>query len=530
MAVQRSLTGKQWLVRPEFAHTSLQNFTKELQRARGITDAGIPGTYAQLHKAADRIVTAKEQQQMVGIFGDYDCDGITAAAQLVRYCRRHHIPYVVYLPHRVRDGYGLQMAQVERFAHDGVQLLITVDTGITGVKEVALAKELGIDVLITDHHTPPAVLPDAYAILHPMLEENFPQPHPSGAGVAYALVQALEQGDWAGKSIDTALAAIGTIADIVPLQGANRALVQEGIAALQQLRQCPLADMRDATKSKTSIDIAFRMAPRINAAGRMADPSIALEALIDGGSALHTLDALNETRQKDTQTMYDQAVADITAPEEALLLWSASKTYTHGILGLIAGRLTEAYGKPSCIVTMQNSTCTASLRSPSAYHITQGLQRCSAHLISFGGHAQAAGCSFAVEQLDTFAAALQADIAAHTTADQLVPTLQIDKILSPQELTLQFIQHLQPLEPYGQGNAEPRFLLQNVQLQDVRLVGADKNHVQCRIANHKAIGFSLGKLEPYFADRLDVVCRLGIDTWNSHVQPQLFLEDIRRAV
>lgn len=521
-----SLTQKHWRIADDNAtHTDIVQY---ILQKRAVMHAGEVGTYADMPKAVERIERARTQKQKIGIFGDYDCDGVTAAAQFVRYCRRHDVPHTIYLPHRVHDGYGLQMQQVQRFADEGVQLLVTVDTGIASVEEIAFASSLGIDVIVTDHHTPGATTPNAYAILHPMVEKHFPAPHPSGAGVVYALLQALEGNIWIDKDIDTALASIGTVADLVPLVGSNRTLVQQGLHALQRLHSCALADLRDRTRSSTSADIAFRIAPRINAAGRMEDPSIALSAVLDGGEALALLDELNEQRQLEMKTMYESARKNMTT--DAPLLWSMSNDYGHGIIGLIAGRFTEAYGKPSCVVTMQDDVCTASLRSPAAYHITEGLQRCSNHLISFGGHAQAAGCSFAIQNADAFCRALTADIAVQVNLDDLVPTIELDGVLAAEDITLQLVEQLQQLEPFGQGNNEPRFLIRNVQLEDIRLVGLEQTHVQCRIAGCKAIGFSLAHLEAHFGQKLDVVCRIGVDTWTGTKKPQLLIEDMRLTV
>lgn len=529
MTETRSLTGKIWKIQSEGTTVSAEEFAKKTLQCRKLTDSVAQIHYADMAKAVGRIHTAAEKQQKIGIFGDYDCDGITAAAQLVRYCRRHKLEHVVYLPHRVRDGYGLQESQVHYFAAQKVQLLLTVDTGIASQTEVALANSLGIDVIITDHHTPPPVLPDAYAILHPMLEANFPEPHPSGAGVVYALLQALEEGTWTEQDEDTALATMGTIADMVPLLGHNRTLVQNGLLAFQTLPHGPLATLRDATRSTTSNDIAFRIAPRINAAGRMDDPSVALTALLDGGDALAQLDTLNEYRQSETHALYSSAVQSIAEPDAQYVLWSASSKYAPGLIGLIAGRLTEAYGAPSCVVSLQGDTCTASLRSPKAYHITEGLRRCSHLLLSFGGHAQAAGCSFKTSNLQAVKQALTDDVQAKVERQALQPVLSIEQAIRATDITNSFAESLEVLQPFGQGNAEPLFLLPAVDITDIRLVGSEKTHVQCRIHNCKAIGFSLAQFEPYFQKKLDVACRIAVDEWLGKKQPQIFIEDIRLA-
>ena len=294
-----------------------------------------------------RVRGAIAAHETIGIFGDYDCDGITATALLVRFFRRHGVEPVVRLPHRVHDGYGLSRSMVEECAARGITLLLTVDTGITAVQEIAAAAELGIDVIVTDHHHVPAEVPQALALIHPALAPDHPLPHPSGVGVALQFVRALDGTDaWKDHQTDLALAAIGTIADLVELRGMNRTLVQQGIAALNTLQEGPLALLAASVRTHgaplTSTDIAFRLSPRINAAGRMEDPHIALTALLEGGEALATLERLNAHRQDATGSLI------IRAWELLHLLHNRAQNYPHShcwqwrmrnaesIIGLIA--------------------------------------------------------------------------------------------------------------------------------------------------------------------------------------------------
>ena len=529
MAEPLSLTGKRWNISQHALQRSASTIVHNLIAERQLEQGKARGTYPDIHRVVTRIQGAVSKNECVGIFGDYDCDGITAAAQLVRYFRRHNTEPTVRLPHREHDGYGLQSETVQWFAQKGVTLLITVDTGIASVEEVNLANSLGIEVIITDHHKPHAEIPSAFALLHPQLSTEYPEPHPAGAGVVYDLITALENNNWEDKDTDTTLAMIGTVADLVPLQGGNRQLVQEGLASLRRLKHCPLAELRESTNSFTSADIAFRIAPRINASGRMSDPSVALSALLEGGPALAMLDELNEQRKALMHDLYNEAVDSFEKPQNLPLLWAASETYPHGVIGLIAGKFTEQFGKPSCVVNISDEVCTASLRSPSCYHITDGLTRCSALLTSFGGHAQAAGCTFPLKHLPALQQALLEDILEHTSEHDLIPSQHIDGVLTLQDITLPFIENLSMLEPYGQGNTEPRFLLQNVQFESVRSVGTDNAHLQCAIGGHKAIGFNLGQLEDACTQKLDIVCRLGIDTWSGKKHSQIVIEYLRVA-
>ena len=526
-----SLSGKLWSL-PE--HTEALNASHVLLRLlteRGIAeDAKLvpPTIYPDMQKSVDRIRHAADHKEMIGIFGDYDCDGVTASAQLVRYFRRQNTEAYVRLPHRVRDGYGLKSSIAQEIIDAGVKLLITCDTGIASVEEIAMLEDNGIDVIVTDHHSVHEELPKAFALIHPIVSTH-PLPHPSGSGVVFALICALEDGKWSAMYEDIALAMLGTVGDLVELKGHNRTLVQQGLKAFAKIEHGPLADLRDRCVSKDatirSTDIAFRVAPRINAAGRMAEADIALSALLDGGDALEKISLLNEQRQDITRSLLSAVVEDCEGGEQPPLIARVSTEYPHGIVGLIAGKLTEHFGKPSLVAHSDGETCTASLRSPACYNIAEGLGRSADLLISFGGHAQAAGCTFAMKDYEALRSRLIEDVRAHTDEQYLVPTLTIDAVLDAKDITETFCEKLHMLEPFGQGNAEPLFVLPNVTLQDARACGKDLTHLQARICGIKSIGFGLAHLAQG-TEKCDVVVRVGIDEWNGKKQPQLFITDI----
>lgn len=518
-----SLTGKRW-VPPEGGGQNIEEGIARLIRSRQLDIPVSTPIFPSMEQATERIFMAVKRQERVAIFGDYDCDGITATAQLVRFFRRNGIDPLVRLPHRIHDGYGLNTSIVEEFRNAGIELLITVDNGISAVQEIALAGKYGIETIVTDHHAVGADLPPATCVLHPELAEC-PLPHPSGAGVVFLLLEALEGGTWEERQRDLALAMFGTVADLVELRGYNRQLVQEGLLALREIKDGPLAILRECTDSYTSTDVAFRIAPRINAAGRMADPFLALIALLEGGSALEKLSELNSDRQQKTHNLYKEIRS--TVHEGSPLLFAADTKYPHGLIGLIAGKLTEATGRPSCIATVTGEECTASLRSPPCYHVTEGLTRCADLLTRFGGHACAAGCTFPLHNLEELQKRLTSDIEQHVSAEGLKPSLKIDSCVLPEEITLDLCRALEVLEPYGSGNPEPRFLLEGVQPEDIRTVGADGTHMQCRIAGTKSIGFGLSSLLCDLQGPLDVLCRLQIDRWNGNMQPQIIMEDLR---
>lgn len=512
-----------------------------LKQSRGLDASGEqendswfnPALFPDAPKAAARIRRAIAEQETIGLFGDYDCDGITSSAQMIRALERRGVEPVVKLPHRVHDGYGLKAQHVDMFHDAGVKVLITVDTGITAHEAVDKANAYGMDVIILDHHHL-LTSPNAYAILHPALSPHFPHPHPSAAGVVFIFLHALEESDhWEGRDIDLVLATIGVIADLVALSGYNRELVRAGLQAIQRLPMSPLKVLIDQVsngKPVTSVDIAFRIAPRINAAGRMADPTLALRAILEGGILINDLDTLNALRQDQTSRALERAMLELTPNADGELpafLSIASSSYPHGILGLLAGKLTDKYSRPSMAVHISGELCTASLRSPAHFNIVEALHRVSHLLLSHGGHAQAAGCTFALDHYVTLTDALAADAALHIKPEQLVPTLGIDAVLPSSAITQSFCNLLTDLEPYGQGNPEPLFLIENVMLENLRRVGGEGRHLQATIGSCKVIGFNIGHLMEDVREPMDIVCRVGMDTWNGVVRPQLSLVDVR---
>lgn len=533
-----SLTGKRWIVPDD---GSGRDVIASLLQSRGVEALGqgelidAPGHDALLFRdfaaAAARINDAVEKKETIGIVGDYDCDGITGAAILARFFRRRGMQPRIRLPHRIKEGYGLKKHMVDELGACGVTLLLTVDTGVTAGAEITYAKKKGIDVIVLDHHHLPQTLPPAVAVLHPGVSTAPMIPAPCGAGVAWSVVRALEGGDWDESATDMALAAIGTIADVVPLQGGNRTLVHQGLMALQALPPGPLQLLciqAGLQAPYTARDIAFRIAPRINAAGRMADPAIALQALLGNQQALFQLEELNRTRQETVSEYIEELLPRAQGLTTAFLCFADAR-FSPGICGLLAGKLTERFGKPSLVACIDGETCVASLRSVPSYHVMEGLLRTSALLTGFGGHAMAAGCSFSRANFESLAMALQDDLQKRVEPALLTPSLRGDAVLHPEQLTMELREQLECLEPYGEGNPEPRFVLQSIQLRDLRAVGKTASHLQGSASGHKIIGFGLGNLLPHLAEPVDLLCRMGIDTWQGARRLQLFVDDIRLA-
>lgn len=534
MSAPLSLTGKKWTLKREGA---VSDIAELLRRERGIADdpaarLSDPFLFHEMKAAVERIRTAMQEGETIAIFGDYDADGVTASAQLLRFFRRHGIEPLVHLPHRAQEGYGMKKTSIDALKKKGAKLIVTVDTGIAAHAEIAHAKSLGIDVIITDHHRPQGGRPDAFAVIHPLVPSAFPNAHLSGSGVAFMLVRALEDGQpWDGD-LDIALATIGTIGDLVPLTGENRTLVIHGLKFLSKLPESPLRDFIEdvrGTGPLTAGDIAFRVVPRINAAGRMAHPDIALRAILEGGESLAELHKLNGDRRSFVDEL--DLLLSKEATEHHAFIVVASQNVTPGTAGLLASRFTERTGRPSLVAAILGENAVGSIRSPEGLDVVECLEHPSVRpfLLTYGGHAQAAGCTF----LAADAARLREALCAVLTergldAHTLTPVLTIDAELPPSSVNAHFVRSLSSLEPFGAGNDEPVFLLRAQTIADLRAVGSDATHLQCRIGQIKAIGFGLGAYaETLGSERVDVACRVGMNAWNGKESVQLFIEDIR---
>lgn len=543
-----SLTGRRWAFTDEGglpeAAESLDELLGHFLMHRAIDDTphaeGLLGTDARTFrdykKAAARIRTAIDTKETVAIFGDYDCDGITGAAILTRFFRRHGLQPLVRLPHRLKEGYGLRRTHIEEFAKKSVTLLVTVDTGVTAKECVSEGKILGIDTVILDHHSLPKDLPEAEAILHPSIRipGASDDSSPCGAGVAWSFVEAFERASgtpqWHEREIDLVFAAIGTVADVMELRGGNRALVRAGLKALQTTDKGTLALLclqSGITPPYTSRDIGFRLAPRINAAGRMADPHIALHALLGDPQALLELETLNRQRQDLVGTLMGNVEEHASLGDRFICILEES--CTPGVCGLMAGKICEQTGRPTLVAALENGRCTASLRGVPSYDVTAALRRAEHLLTDFGGHAMAAGCSFNAGIFDALRAFLIADASERIPESEAVPLVVIDVALDPRHITPELCAGLDRLEPFGQGNHEPRFLLQNVMLSDIRTVGSDKKHLQAKIGNAALIGFGHGELIRHLRQPVDIVCRIGMNTWKGFRRVQIQLDDVRVA-
>jgi single-stranded-DNA-specific exonuclease len=518
----------------------MQDIVATLRAERGLSfdptsKLSDPFLFPEMKKAVERITKAIHTKETVAIFGDYDADGITAAAQMTRFFRRHKVEPVVHLPDRVKEGYGMKKASIDGLKAKGVSLIITVDTGIAAHAEIAHATGLGMDVIITDHHRVQGGRPDAFAVIHPQIPAEFPNQHLSGSAVAFMLIRALENlQPWPGIDIDISLATIGTIADVMPLTGENRTLVIHGLRFMSSLAPSPLKDLIDSVKNGASLtagDVAFRIAPRLNAAGRMSHPDIALQALLVGGEYLEELHRLNGDRRTFVDLL-DEGNADAISHQDGFILVQ-SPDITPGTAGLLASRLTERYGKPSLVAAVLGENAVASIRSPAGIDVMECLEDADVRslLLTFGGHAQAAGCTFKAADGTKLKDALNRALEKRgILASDLLPSLHIDAEISESQMNMRVAKDLLSLAPFGAGNTEPLFQLSKQKLSDLRTVGAEGAHVQFRIGQIRGIGFRFGKfLDELSTSELDLACRIGINEWNGRESLQIVVEDMRKS-
>jgi single-stranded-DNA-specific exonuclease len=529
-----SYTGKRWIEPAREASGAPVDIVRAIAEERGLggesrawMDAG---TYPMAAKAAERVQRAIRKGETIAVVGDYDCDGLTSTAVLVRLLRRLGGDPVVRIPHRLKEGYGLQPLHVDEMLAKGATLLLTVDTGIVATGALERAKGKGLDVIVLDHHHF-AELPPAYAILHPSLTEL--RSAPAAAGVAFAFAHAMLGETWPDRDTDLALAAIGTIADVVPLTHENRAMVKDGLAALARLDPSSgvgmLRDRSNAGRVPTSSDVAFRMAPRLNAAGRLDDAEIGLRALLGDEASVDLLETLNAERQRLTQACMEEAFGMVDDSDLPACICVASPNFPKGIIGLIAGKLAEKYGRPAAAVAIMDGVCTSSLRGIPGHDIA-GALRTHAHLFTaFGGHAQAGGCSFEEANLPAVKQALHDDVLAYVRPEALRPSLALDLSLPASSATIALADALAALEPFGAENREPLFLVENVVLTGVRTVGADNRHLQARMGQTGIIAFGLGHLAATLAGPVDLACRVTANEWNGTRKAQLSVVDIRVA-
>ena len=502
--------------------------------------------FGGLREGAARILAHVARGSRITVHGDYDVDGVSATAVLVRALRTLGADVDWYLPSRIDDGYGLALATVERLAARGTGLLVTVDCAITAVDEVAAARAAGLDVVVTDHHSPRADgrLPDA-AIVHPAVG-GYPCPELCAAGVAHMLARALLEGsgaDPADADADLDLVALATVADCVPLVGENRRLVREGLRALASTRKPGLqALMEIARVDPSGIDagaIGFRLAPRINAAGRLHRADAGLELLLTADvqrarAVAAELDSVNvERRDVETRILFEAEKLVAASPAGAPAYVLAADGWHPGVIGIVASRIAERHHRPAVLIALDGEQGTGSGRSIPAFDLLGGLEAASADLLRHGGHRAAAGLTIERGRVEAFREAFVTHAAATLTPADLVPVQRVDAVVPGDALHLGLAEELERLAPFGMGNPEPALLVPSALLDDPRPMGEGR-HVSFTLAaggaRSRCVSFGRGSSLPAAPGvPVDAAVRLEVNRYNGAVEPRLVLRHAQPA-
>lgn len=536
-------------------------FLAMLMNIRGLDDAaqveaflgeGAPLTdpflLKDMDRAAERIARAIDGMEKIAVYGDYDADGITSTAMVYSYLETRGADVMYYIPQREGEGYGMNVGAVEYLASLGVSLIITVDNGISSVQEVARAGELGMDVVITDHHRPQETLPPATAVVDAYrADDESPYKHFSGAGIAFKLLMALEEGTGDTEDLLEAygdLAAIGTIGDVVPLTGENRTLIRAGLRLLSESdRPGVRALLRDSGftgRSLTATNVAFTLVPRINATGRMGSPDRAVRLLISGydeETAALSADicADNEERRRVEASISEAAFADIEA--RGLLndrvIVVDGEDWHHGVIGIVASRITDRYGKPCIVLSRGETEAKGSGRSVEGFSLFEAVCACGDLLIKYGGHPMAAGVTLQTDKIEQFRAAINA-YAAKRFPQMPAQTVTLDCRLNPAALSVSMVESLARLEPFGNGNPQPVFGLYNMTLDDISAVGGG-NHLRLTLEKNGAVMTAMRfntKPEEFVyqrGDRLDLAVQLEAREYRGQPSLTVIVRDIKPA-
>ncbi len=568
---------RDWIIRslpntqPSAGEWNLPPVVVQLLQNRGITtpqaarafvnpqlgDLHPPDLLPGAREAAALIATAVRRRQKIVLYGDYDVDGITGVAVLWHVLRAAGASPSFYVPHRLEEGYGLNSAAIRSIAADGADLLITVDCGIGSLDEARVAAECGLPLIITDHHATGEILPEAAAIVHPALNDVYPNPALCGAGVAFKVAWALGLELSGSARVAPAyrqvlldllpLVALGTIADVVPLVGENRVLARHGLARLKSPNNFGLTALLEsaglAGANISGYDAGFKLAPRLNAAGRMGHARLAVEMLTraDAGRAKEItlyLEEHNRARQAKERSIFRTAcemIEDRRLDSDAVRgIVLASDKWHAGVIGIVASRIVERYCRPTVLIAIENDVGQGSARSLPSFHMHEALAACGEHLLQFGGHAMAAGLRIDVARLDAFVKAFTEVANARLTGADIRPKLRLDAEVSLEQLDVSTVQAMLNLGPFGPGNPTPRLSTGWVELAgEPRCVGKSGEHLSATFREGsvqlRSIGFGKASLEQPLKENRR--CRLAfepmINDFNNHRTVEMQVLDMK---
>ena len=512
-----------------------------------------PFLLKDMEKAVKLIQSHISKNNCIFVYGDYDVDGITSTSILVKMLKACGALVEYYIPDRIQEGYGINIPAIDSIRSQNASLIISVDTGITAVDQVEYAKEIGLDIIITDHHECQETIPKADAVINPKQEEcTYPYKNLAGVGVTLKLAQALAKIYGISEAFIKDLieiAAIGTVADIVPLIDENRVIVSVAFENIQKKRRLSqgnkglkaLLEMVGATeKPLTAGIIGFQVGPRLNAAGRLGDAKRGVQLFLtesekEAMDIATELDAENRRRQEMEQAILfeaDEIIQKTGDMERQSVLVVASENWHHGVIGIVASRLTEKYYKPTIVLTIHDGVASGSARSVEGFSIFDALMQSKHLFLKVGGHEMAAGMSLLVENVDTLRSALNQYAKENMSATTLIPKVRIEHMASLEEVNVEFIEELRQLEPYGAGNQEPRFLLSG-QVGKAELMGKEKTHFKMQFVQETdcvdAIAFNHSH---YFNDvhvgtEVELIGTLNINEWKGYKKPQVFLKGMK---
>lgn len=517
-----------------------------------ISDLHDPFQFPGMDRAADRIVQAIQEGEKILIFGDYDVDGITSVALLIRllhpYAKRN---LFYHIPNRLEEGYGLNIPAIEKAARNGITLIITVDCGITAAAEIALAKSLGLDVIVSDHHEPPAVLPEALVLINPKIADcPYPFRDLCGAGVAFKLAMALAEKIGISDEIlfrEIDLVALGTVADMVPLFGENRIIVKAGLERIANtsneglkalIAVCGLGD-----REITAGHLAYYLAPRINAAGRLgyAQTGINLFLAADPDQAMSLARKL-ETENRERQAIEAELTICACRQAEELLakrdrrtLVLAGDNWHHGVLGIAASKIVERFYRPAILIGWDGTRTEGrgSGRSIQGFHLYHALEKCAGHLTRFGGHESAAGLSITKDSLEQFAEEFESYAQGCLDDGDMIPSLKADVEIELEQATLELARQLTKLGPFGSQNPEPILVCRNIMMVSPKGVGGNGKHLKFKAQSANAridgIGFGFGSRLPdlHSQTAVDLAFALEENSWNGVSSAQVNVKDLK---
>ena len=498
-----------------------------------------------MEKAVDRILKAMENKEKIVVYGDYDADGITSTTIIKRFMKDRGIDVGTYIPNRLDEGYGLNEEAIKEIASEKYNLMITVDCGITAVKEVDLAKSLGIDVIVTDHHEVPEILPDTIAVVDAKRKDNqYPFTQLAGCGVAFKLIQAisiklnLPENEWL-KYID--IACIGTISDIVTLIDENRVIAKLGLKLVEVTKNIGLRTLIEMAglKKIDSTAISFGISPRINACGRMGHQEDALNLFltddpIEARKLAQKLEEYNKQRQEIEKNIYNEALEIALKEGNMPCIVIGKENWHHGVIGIVASKITDITYKPSILICFEGENAKGSGRSIPGFDLHEAVYNCREYLTASGGHSMAIGLSLKTENFEKFKQAFE-KYAKAKHVENLVPELLIDTVITSKDMILDEIKKLELLEPFGEGNALPVILYKNLKIDSIRAL-SDGKHLKLLLTDGNtlvdSIGFNMGYLssEYQIGDKVDIVGNIGINRFRDMENIQITLKDIRSSI